>query len=71
MKLFASTLSIGAMAFVFWFNVNPQGATFCPTASDGTLKPYTVVRTNNEGELVTLSFEGASQKLWCDAVAGL
>lgn len=67
-RVLASLLTVAAVVPAFWFTINPDGERFCPT-SGGSLVPYTVDRMNDEGETVTLSFDGAAQRLWCDNIA--
>lgn len=68
-KVYASMLALASLSFAFWFNINPQGAMFCPKDASGNLVPYTVDRLNDKGETVTLSFGGLSQSQWCSHIA--
>jgi hypothetical protein len=69
MATFAKIMAAAAVSTVFWFNINPQGAVFCPRSTDGTLVPYSVQRPDQFDVLQTLTFDGAAQALWCSNVA--
>ena len=55
-KLVASLALAGTATAMFWFNIIPWAKQYCPTDSKGNLVPYTVTRTNDYGEVVTLTF---------------
>lgn len=66
-KHLASILALGAIVPMFWYNIIPWAAEYCPK-DNGKLIDYTVERQNGFGEIVTLVFGGDSQADLCTHV---
>jgi len=69
MKLYASLVSLAAIVPMFWYNIIPWAAQYCPVDNSGKVVAYTVLRPNGFGEIVTLVFDGDFQSDLCTNVA--
>lgn len=67
-KHLASLVSLAAIVPMFWYNVIPWAAQYCPKDSAGKIVDYTVQRPNGFGEIVTLVFGGSEQDSLCTHV---